>query len=70
MANKIDPTDAAYPSHGYHDGMTIRTAIAMDMAKGILAGRNTGVLSKNEIDEITEKAVTMADKLIEQLNRL
>jgi hypothetical protein len=70
MVNKIDSGSPAFPTHGYQSGMTIRTAIAMDMAKGILAGRNTGVLSKNEIDEITEKAVRMADKLIEQLNSI
>jgi hypothetical protein len=70
MSNKIDSGTPAYPTHGYQSGMTLRTAIAMDMAKGILAGRDTSVLSKNEIDEITENAVRMADKLIEQLNKI
>jgi len=70
MANKVDPSRPAYPTNGSFTGMDIRTAISMDMAKGILAGRDTSVLSKNEIDEITENAVRMADKLIEQLNRL
>jgi len=70
MANKIDPTDAAYPSHGYHDGMTIRTAIAMDMAKGILAGRRSGVsFNDMEINTIINTAIILADKLIKELNK-
>lgn len=69
MSNKIESTDPAYPTHGYSQGMDIRTAIAKDAMKGILTVRNTSILSKNEIDEITDNAVRIADKLIERLNK-
>jgi hypothetical protein len=69
MKNKIDPRDNAYPTNGYSTGMNIRTAMAMDAMKGILAGyRDTTVFSVNDINLITENAVRIADKLIEKLN--
>jgi hypothetical protein len=68
MKNKISPTDPAFPTHGFSSGMNIRTAIAKDAMKGILAARNSFVSSVNEINEITDAAVRMADMLIEKLN--
>jgi hypothetical protein len=69
MKNKINPTDNAYPTHGYSTGMDIRTALAKDAMNGILAGyRDTNALTQNEINEISENAVKIADKLIEKLN--
>lgn len=70
MGNKIKSNDQAYPSHGFSYGMNIRTVLAKDAMKGILSGRDTSVLSVNEINEIAEKAVNLADKLIKELNRL
>jgi len=59
----------AYPTIGY-TGMDIRTAIAMDMAKGILAGRRSGVsFNDMEINTIINTAIILADKLIKELNK-
>jgi len=69
MGNNIEPTDRAYPTHGYSSGMNIRTVIAKDAMKGILATKNSFIGSKNEIDEITDAAVRMADSLIDKLNK-
>jgi len=64
----IDADQPAYPSNGC-SGMDLRTAIAMDMAKGILAGRGDVSLNDMEIDAIIDTAIILADKLIKQLNR-
>jgi hypothetical protein len=68
MKNKIDPTDVAYPTHGYSSGMNIRTALAKDAMNGILAGRSTSILSANDMIDIVNDAVEIADRLIKKLN--
>jgi hypothetical protein len=70
MEDKINPTSPAYPTHGGIQGMNLRTALAKDAMNGILAGRDTTVLSQNELHEIAESAIRMADMLIEKLNKL
>ena len=69
--DKIKATDQVYPTHGYNStGINLRTAMAMDAMKGILAGRDTVALTENEINETVENAIRIADKLIEQLNKI
>lgn len=63
--DKIDPKEPAYPTHGFSEGMDIRTKFSLEFAK-IYADRSTFTTPK---EEIAEMAVDMADALIKKLNK-
>jgi hypothetical protein len=62
--DKIKATDSAYPCSSFNDGMDLRTALAKDAMTGILAGKKDVVFSQNEINEIAQNAVKMAENNI------